>query len=42
MAGIWPGEIQYHADSDIEIERPLLHRFVSRVLVLPELSGLTS
>jgi hypothetical protein len=32
----------YMTDSDIGIERPLVHRFVSRVLVLPELSGLTS
>ena len=32
----------YHdfmTDSDLRVERPLVHRFVSRVLALPELSG---
>lgn len=35
----------YHGfmtDSDIRIESPLVRRFVSRVLALPELSGLNS
>ena len=32
----------YMSASDINVERPLVHRFVSRVLALPELRGLTS
>ncbi len=32
----------YMTDSDIDIERPAVHRFVNRVLSLPELSGLTA
>lgn len=31
----------YLTDSDISVERPLVHRFVNRVLALPELSNLT-
>lgn len=30
----------YMTDSDIGMERPLVHRFVNRVLALPELCGL--
>ena len=30
----------YMAESDIDVERPLVHRFVNRVLALPELRGL--
>ena len=32
----------YMSASDISVERPLVHRFVSRVLALPEPSGLTA
>ena len=32
----------YMTESDIDVERPLVHRFVNRLLSLPELTGLAS